>query len=75
MFLNNNMTSQRIQNLLDSSLKLIEQSIAEGKTDVALAYLKVFYPHELVNVPLLNLNMTAPSLKEQEYWGNEERSP
>lgn len=68
------MTSHRIENLLDSSLKLIEQGIAEGKTDVALAYLKIFCPSsELTDLQLLNLSRTVVQT-EQPNWADENYS-
>ena len=72
MFLDNNATSERIQNLLNSALKLIEQGIAKQDTDLALAYLRIFCACQLNNFHLLSPN--AGTLREQRDWGDEDLS-
>ena len=72
MFLNNDAISQRIQNLFDSALELIEQGIAKENTDIALAYLRIFCACQLNNVHLLS--PSASTLREQQGWGDEDLS-
>ena len=72
MFLNNDVTSERIQNLFDSALELIEQGIAKENTDIALAYLRIFCACQLNNFHLLSPN--AGTLREQRDWGDEDLS-
>ncbi len=72
MFLNNDVTSERIQNLFDSALELIEQGIAKENTDIALAYLRIFCACQLSN-----FHLRLPStdtLREQRDWGDEDLS-
>lgn len=67
MFLSNDVITQRVQKLVNSALKLIEQGIAEGKTDVALAYLKIVCPSsEPINLQLLNLNQTVAQTEQRD---------
>ncbi len=67
MFLNNDVITQRVQKLVNSALKLIEQGIAEGKTDVALAYLKIVCPSsEQIDLQLLNLNQTVAQTEQRD---------
>ncbi len=70
MFLDNNTASERIQNLLNSALKLIEQGIAKQDTDLALAYLRIFCACQLNNFHLLSPN--TGTLREQRDWGDED---
>ena len=72
MFLNNDAISQRIQNLFDSALKLIEVGIEKEDTEIALAYLKIFCACQLNNFHLLSPN--AGTLREQRDWGDEDLS-
>ena len=67
MFLNNDVITQRVQKLVNSALKLIEQGIAEGKTDVALAYLKIVCPSsEPLDLQLPRLNQTVAQREQRD---------
>lgn len=72
MFLNNDVTSQRMQNLFNEALGLIEQGIQEGNTNIALAYLRFFVASELTLFQPLGLNPTRATLSEQRDWWNDD---